>query len=80
MGKPSAECAGGFLLEFALYKVGGGFVHSRKLEGDIFCGARMRGDVGIEPYGWFAILFISMKMGRLVGGRTRNARPYDSTI
>lgn len=55
-------------------------MHSRKLEGDIFCGARMRGDVGIEPYGWFAILFISMKMGRLVGGRTRNARPYDSTI
>ena len=34
----------------------------------------MRGDVGIEPYGGFAILFVSMKMGGwLEDGRAMRA-------
>lgn len=59
MGKPSAECADGFLLEFLLY--------IRYIDENwraiLFVVRGCRTMWGIEPYDGFAILFIWMKMG-----------------
>lgn len=73
MGKPSAKCADGFFVGISsLHKVGGEFVHSRKLEDGIVCGARMSDDVGHRTLRWVCNFVYMDEDGRLVGGRTRN--------